>query len=198
MATECNCEGAGFCSRYKIDQSDYAVEVCKGLHGPEKQEAYQRKWAIRLELNRRGGNIPPIVPERETPSIASRSRPVKPSRASPSLPKTTSGPGTELKALLTSLGFKAPCGSCSDKAAVMDAWGVKGCRENLHILVDWLKREQVKLGWLQTIKAGTKALTNGLVFALNPIDPVPGLIEEAIRRAEAKSPPSSSTFRDEA
>jgi hypothetical protein len=52
----------------------------------------------------------------------------------------TSGPGTELKALLKDwLGIQAsPNCSCNARARQMDEWGPDLCEQNLPTIVDWL------------------------------------------------------------
>lgn len=64
--------------------------------------------------------------------------------AYPRTPKTppapSSGPGTELKALLKDwLGIVAsPNCSCNARARQMDEWGPDLCEQNLSTIVDWL------------------------------------------------------------
>lgn len=57
----------------------------------------------------------------------------------------TSGPGTELKALLKDwLGIQAsPNCSCNARAKQMDEWGPDLCEQNLSTIVGWLE-EQAK------------------------------------------------------
>lgn len=105
-------------------------------------------------------------------------------------PRPAGGPGTELKALLASLGLTPPGGcGCDDLAARMDAWGVAGCRERREDILARLRANAAKVGWLAKLKAGALAVAVGLAFRLDPRDPYPGLLDEAIRRAEAKAPP---------
>jgi hypothetical protein len=66
----------------------------------------------------------------------------------------------------------------------MDLWGVDGCRANQEQIVQWMRDGQGRWGWKEKMTAATKAVTTGLAFKLNPLDPYPGLIDEAIRRAE--------------
>jgi hypothetical protein len=55
-------------------------------------------------------------------------------------PAPSSGPGTELKALLKDwLGIVAsPNCSCNARARQMDEWGPDLCEQNLPTIVDWL------------------------------------------------------------
>lgn len=97
------------------------------------------------------------------------------------------GPGTELKALLASLGIaEKPSCDCNAKAVQMDKWGVGGCREHLETIVGWMREGQERWGWKDKLKAATHAVLSGLAFKLDVTDPYPGLIEEAIRLAEEK------------
>jgi hypothetical protein len=99
-------------------------------------------------------------------------------------PFRTGGPGTELQKLLASLGLTAGGCACEDRARQMDAWGPAGCREREAEIVAWLREEQAKHGWGETLRAAARAVADGLAFRLNPLDPLPGLVREAIRRAE--------------
>jgi predicted O-methyltransferase YrrM len=96
------------------------------------------------------------------------------------------GPGTELKKMLSDLGIN-PSSSCdcNTKANQMDAWGVQGCKANRDTIIGWLRGGQVKWGWMSKFSGISKAVVSGLAFKLNPLDPYPSLVDEAIRRAEA-------------
>lgn len=107
-----------------------------------------------------------------------------------------SGPGTELKALLTSLGISGDEGCGCDKfAAQMNAWGPDGCRDRLGTIRDWLTANMKKYSWSARITAAAKAFATGLAFQINWLDPFPDLIREAIRRAEETNPNVSPTER---
>lgn len=94
------------------------------------------------------------------------------------------GPGTELKAILKTLGIAEKTGcDCNAKAEQMDRWGVDGCRQHFETIVNWMRAGQEKWGWKDKLAAAAKAVTSGLVFKLDWSDPFPGLITEAIRRA---------------
>jgi hypothetical protein len=96
------------------------------------------------------------------------------------------GPGHELMALLKE--FKLPpltgCG-CKAKARKMDHWGVAGCWERFDEIVDWLREAADKQGRMAKIRAAFSCPVS-LAFHINPLDPIPSLVREAIRRAEAK------------
>jgi hypothetical protein len=95
------------------------------------------------------------------------------------------GPGTQLKALLKTLGIEpSPKCDCNARAMQMDVWGVAGCREHRDEIVGWMRDGQTRWGWKDKVAAAAKAVTSGLAFKLNPLDPYPSLIDEAIRLAE--------------
>ncbi len=104
------------------------------------------------------------------------------------------GPGTELKKMLADLGVEpSPSCDCNGKALQMDLWGVEGCRANFDTIVGWMRDGQDRWGWKEKLAIAAKAVVSGLAFKLNWTDPFPGLIEEAITRAEM-SPSSRATF----
>lgn len=56
-----------------------------------------------------------------------------------------SGPGTELKKLLTKIGIKSsPNCSCNARAKIMDNWGPDECEKHIDEIVGWLKEEATK------------------------------------------------------
>lgn len=57
----------------------------------------------------------------------------------------TSGPGTELKKLLSKIGITTKPGcQCNQRARVMDEKGADWCAENLSTIVGWLKEEHAR------------------------------------------------------
>lgn len=97
------------------------------------------------------------------------------------------GPGTELKAVFAQLGVPA-CQACHETAAQMDAWGVAGCKAHRGEIVAGLRERAEKISWWQKRKAEVNAVISGLAFRVNWLDPFPSLVDESIRRAEAKLP----------
>lgn len=98
----------------------------------------------------------------------------------------TSGPGTELKGLLSELGLTTTSGcGCDDKARQMDAWGIDGCRERRAEIIAWLRdaKSQVGSSW-DIIAAVGRAVVR--MLPISPLDPYGSLVDEAIRRAEPK------------
>lgn len=58
-----------------------------------------------------------------------------------------SGPGTELKKMLSKIGIKAsPTCSCNKRAQVMDDNGIEWCKDNTTTIVGWLREEATKRG----------------------------------------------------
>lgn len=55
------------------------------------------------------------------------------------------GPGTELKKILQYIGIKSSenC-SCQAKAKIMNHMGIKWCKDNIDIIIQWLKEEAEK------------------------------------------------------
>lgn len=56
----------------------------------------------------------------------------------PLLFEVGSGPGTTLKKTLSWFHTSSSCG-CEERAAIMDAWGVQGCEENIRTILYWLR-----------------------------------------------------------
>ncbi len=97
------------------------------------------------------------------------------------------GPGTELSAILDTLGITERVGcDCKTKMAQMNTWGVEGCREHVAEIVGWMQAGQTRWGWSERLMAAGKAVTTGLAFNVNWLDPFPSLIEHAIQIAERK------------
>lgn len=165
----CSCSGPGYCSRLGSVVSVNTYKACKN-------------------------NSSFILVEEEI-SLITKPEDIK------TLPRKTrkkyktnkniliSGPGTELKEILSSLGFSSSGCGCNNRAREMNGWGIEGCIKNKEIILTWLRSQQKKRGWLETIKAGVLAITTGLAFNIDPLDPAPGILEEALRRAEAKLAP---------
>lgn len=66
----------------------------------------------------------------------------------------------------------------------MDEWGVDGCQEERQVIVSWFRFEYEKWGWGAKFRAGIRAVYTRLAFKVNPLDPFPGLLDEAIRLAK--------------
>jgi hypothetical protein len=88
----------------------------------------------------------------------------------------------------------------------MDVWGVDGCKEHFDEIVGWINESAAAWGWSKAAEQkvlestepvhqltmreklgiGWKSLMSGIAFQVNWLDPYPGLVTEAIRRAEEK------------
>jgi len=120
------------------------------------------------------------------------------------------GPGTELKAILSSVGINpsANC-SCNARMRTMDDWGIEGCKENFDTIVGWLEEKAAEWGWInaaekaipsspeihkltlaEKLSIGWKSLYSGIAFKVDWTNPYPGLVTESIRRAEENQPKS--------
>jgi hypothetical protein len=95
------------------------------------------------------------------------------------------GPGSQLWRLLQSIGVEhtATC-PCLDWAERMNAWGPKGCRLARAEIITHMQASAANYGWGDLTKAATKALTTGLAWRLNPLDPYGSLLAEAIRLSD--------------
>lgn len=99
-------------------------------------------------------------------------------------PPQAKGPGDHLFDVLQSLGVSAKSGcGCGGLKKEMNRYGVDGCRERRTDILTVLKKKTSKYGLAEWTKAAMLAVTTGLVFRINPLDPLPGLFDEAIRRA---------------
>lgn len=102
------------------------------------------------------------------------------------------GPGTELKKMLAAMGINPePACDCNAKALQMDLWGPAGCRANLEMIVDWMREGQWRWGWRDKLKAALGTAPLVVTGAVNPLDPFPGLVAEAVRRAETEAAASA-------
>jgi len=106
----------------------------------------------------------------------------------PPPPPPQIGPGTELESInreCFGIEPNADC-VCSQKINQMNVWGVAGCRANFWTIVGWMKDGAQNYGWADKVGAAAGAVTSGIAFRIKWTDPWPGIITEAINRAEAK------------
>ena len=93
-------------------------------------------------------------------------------------------PGAQLHAILISIGLIESTGChCDERAAEMNAWGPDGCREHREEIIGWLKESAGKLSIAQQAKAFVMLAAE---TRWNPLDPFGSIVDEAIRRAEAR------------
>lgn len=96
------------------------------------------------------------------------------------------GPGTEFEKLGGIFGLNRDCNTCRLLKQRMNVLGVDGCREHFDELVAEIKKrfEDMKIGKLEWAVAAARGIAAGLLFKIkDPLNPVPGLLEEAIRRS---------------
>jgi hypothetical protein len=94
-------------------------------------------------------------------------------------------PGESLKRILEEVGLsRLWCLGCEGRAAVMNQWGVQGCRDNFETIVAWMREAYRQLDWASWTAGVAKTVTTGLVFRVNPLDPCRSIVEEALRRSE--------------
>jgi len=175
MDGSCTCLGPGYCERFNRQQGDLAHKICSNTRVPPCSENYRAAYLRQWEADKDGTQVrhestpaPARVPEKH--AILDRR-----------------GPGTELVRILASLGITimVDC-PCKVRAAQMNAWGIDGCREHFNEIVGWLREGQAFWGWKEKLAAAFSATVSRLAFRLNPLDPFPGLVEEAISRADEK------------
>lgn len=107
------------------------------------------------------------------------------------------GPGCHAKRLLESLKINPILGcDCEAFARKMDDWGVAGCRgEHYDEIVTRFREYAKKYDWRTKLRAAMLAIKTGLACKLDPLDPAPGIVDEAIRRAEAVGRGLNRVFR---
>lgn len=67
--------------------------------------------------------------------------------------------------------------------AKMNHWGVDGCREHRDEIIEHLRKAYKQTSTPELLAATAKAVTSGLAFKLNPLDPLGSLVDLAIERA---------------
>lgn len=179
-------------------------DICTGGAGisPVKRRAYIDRWLstgrLAADPDTHNESASPADQNSSgssssmTGAVPARKR--KPARKKPATePAPTSGPGTELHAMLENIGIRpsAHC-PCRKMARKMDRWGVEGCRQNRQEIIDHIQQQMDARGWADKLAAASRAAVSGLAFRLNPLD-IPGsLVDEAIRRAEVTSRSASA------
>jgi hypothetical protein len=79
---------------------------------------------------------------------------------SPLLEKS-GGPGTMLASFLSWFAPSNPNCGCEERAAIMDAWGVAGCRENISTILHWL-RSSAHAANIPYSEVGTKLILESI------------------------------------
>ena len=88
--------------------------------------------------------------------------------------------------MLEAIGFEA-CAACILKMGEMNRRGVQGCRDTRDQIIDWFREAEKAKSWLSKWSAAPKAMLIIPIRHWPPLgDPIPWIVDEAIRRAEAK------------
>jgi len=183
---DCQCEQPGFCPRYGIQMNAVSHGVCSGKGSPgapcspQKSELYRSKWR-KIAERRSGQGLVVVVPQ--NPTTQSQPTKQRQERRYAKQPEA-SGPGTELKNLLASIGLTPQGCNCNSRVQQMNKWGIEGCRQNREAIINWLREEEKKRGWGEKLKAGVLTITTGLVASISPTDSLGSLVDLAIQRAE--------------
>jgi hypothetical protein len=139
-----------------------------------------------------------LVLEREAPAERVIDIGTVPSVPPPELaPRPPGGIGNELTGLLAGYGLdsgslpKLPegCPDCKDLAQQMDLGGPDWCARNRVAILDQLRvayKHLPRSARLRAFARGAWSFVCGGAFPLNPLDPAPGLLDEATRRWLAK------------
>jgi hypothetical protein len=131
-------------------------------------------------------------------TLLSRLSEMRPQKRAEPWPKGF-GPGTELKAILMSVGIqqKENCG-CRAMLLEMDNLGPEGCLKDFDRIVNTIKERAESWGWNsivtsddpnamslgEKLRAAYNAVKTGLVFKVNWANPFPDLIQMAINNAK--------------
>jgi hypothetical protein len=122
-STECQCTNPGYCSLMQREMSEVRHYECKN-----------KPHYFKMFLGEAGN---------------ARSRPFSSSQVYEQEPliNKSSGPGTELKLLLSRFNLRQfkSCG-CNKHIVEMNTRGVDWCSENLETIVGWLRTEATKQG----------------------------------------------------
>lgn len=178
-----------------------------------REEKLQRK-AIKLGIIPHSACNSIALAEAKRQGQSARSRKNKCEKLSKPL-----GPGGFMMKLLRSFDIpSAWCEGCQSRAAKMDQWEARGCRENRAEIVNWLKEAEVKYArdsakqvsedpaqeptkkqvqralYCERWRIGWKALRECPWFSL--LDPFGSLVDEAIRLAEKAAAMAASAGDD--
>lgn len=131
------------------------------------------------------------VPDQGAPRLFEK-RPAPPRGEPPphrlQAPAPADGPGSELERLIVEHRLtRAGCDNCQGLKLQMNRWGLSGCRGRREQILARLRKAYRELTPAEAAGAALAALWSGLAFKLNPLDPAPGLLDEALKRWEKKA-----------
>lgn len=151
------------CDQFRNNAVRYGI--CRGeRYSPEKTDRWRIAWGI-SPFN------PDITAEKPT-HVRQAARPIM------------EPVGTILKNLIESLHIPEQEGcACPQIQAAMDTLGIEGCLRERDSLISALRENAGGVSLWSKLKAITPAIVGGLTFKVNPLDPAPGLFDEAIHLA---------------
>lgn len=100
------------------------------------------------------------------------------------------GPGTELAAILSSIGIQSSTGcTCKKYMAAMDGWSVDGCKLKREVIVGRIRKKAEEWGWAKGLAGAALHPVAALRLAAHVswTDPIPGIVDLAIQRAADKA-----------
>ncbi len=97
------------------------------------------------------------------------------------------GPGECLQIILESFGIHPHNCECREWARRMDEWGPDGCAEHKTEIIQYLREQQVKYGWVKTLIAARR--NPKLAWQMNWTDPATSLYELSIEMSKEFSKP---------
>lgn len=97
--------------------------------------------------------------------------------------------GDILGGLFAKLGVAhcIPGGGCQSTKGKMNSAGIQGCKDRREEFIADIRSRAETIPATAWLTAAAKAVTTGMVFHLNPLDPVPSLYDYAIRLAEEQA-----------
>lgn len=119
--------------------------------------------------------------------------PVRGNRLNPGERPTTQtrvgyGVGEAFFEITESLGIKTPIDClCRHVRNRMNSLGPDGCRRERPQLLVSLRENAKRIRLSQKLRAIPLSIWTGLVWKVNPLDPLPGMFDEAVRMAEKKA-----------
>lgn len=114
---------------------------------------------------------------------------VLPPRTDQPRKKPTPQVGDILGGLFAKLGVAncIPGGGCQSTKGKMNAAGIQGCKQRREEFIAEIKERVKDISLAVWVRAAAKAIATGLVFHLNPFNPVPSLYDYAIQLAEEQA-----------
>lgn len=94
------------------------------------------------------------------------------------------GVGTALATIFQSLQISSDwCYGCTGLANQMNALKIDDCVARRDEFIAQIRERAKNVSYTTWVTAATLAVATGLAFVLNPFDPIPGIFDEAVRKA---------------